>query len=57
MAEYTVTIYEQITHTVQVDAESEQEAYEKAHNEIAETDTDYVSDAEFTGYWNVEEGW
>jgi hypothetical protein len=57
MSEYTVTVYEKITHIVQVEAESEDDALEKAYHELQESDVDYAYDAVFTGTHYVEEGW
>jgi hypothetical protein len=55
MAEYTVEIWERIKHVVQVDAESETEAYDMALSEIQDTDVDYVYDREFTSEVEIEE--
>ena len=54
--EYRVNVWEQVQHTVWVVANDEDEAYDKALNEIQRSqDIDTVYDREFTGDYNVEE--
>ena len=57
MKEYEVKLYETVIHTTVVEAETEDEAYEKAYEVIANgPDDGYDTEAEgFTGYYLVEE--
>jgi hypothetical protein len=57
MAKYEVRIYENIYHTVEVEADSRDEAYDKAREIISNgNDGDYETEAEgFTGDYSIEE--
>lgn len=57
MAEYWVTIYEEVGHRVCVEADSRELAYEEAYKIITEYgDDNYSTESEgFTGRWEVEE--
>lgn len=57
MKEWEVTLYETVKHSTTVEAESRQEAYDKAWNIIANGPSDgYETEAEgFTGEWDAYE--
>jgi hypothetical protein len=55
--EFEVTIWENISHTVIVECESQDDAYEKAYEIITGVVLgDYDTDSDgFTGQWEIEE--
>lgn len=57
MKEYEVKIYETVVHTTVVEAESEDEALDRAYSKISNKPaTEYETDSEgFTGHHEVEE--
>jgi hypothetical protein len=55
MAEYTVSIYEKVAHIVTVEADSEDEAYDKAYEVISLGKPYDIEAGEFTGEWRAEE--
>jgi hypothetical protein len=54
MSEYEVTVYEQVTYTVIVEAEDEDAAVDLAHASIQIGDDSVTSYSEYTGYFEVE---
>jgi hypothetical protein len=54
MAEYTVSIYEKVAHIVDVQADSEDEAYDKAYEAISLGKPYDIEAVEFTGEWRAE---
>jgi len=54
MAEYTVSIYEKVAHIVDVEAGSEDEAYDKAYEVISLGKPYDIEAGEFTGEWRAE---
>jgi hypothetical protein len=54
MAEYTVSIYEKVAHIVDVEAGSEDEAYDKAYEAISLGKPYDTEAGEFTGEWRAE---
>jgi hypothetical protein len=54
---WEVAINEEVIHFVEVEADTKEEAYNKAYRIISEgTDSEYRTEAEgYTGAWNAEE--
>jgi hypothetical protein len=55
MKDYTVSIYEKVAHIVDVQADSEDEAYDKAYEVISLGKPYDIEAVEFTGEWRAEE--
>lgn len=56
MSEYTVRIYETVFHTVMVEADNEDDAYDKAHKVVTgEVKGEYETDSDgFTGNYYID---